>query len=104
MKTNNGYTKTQRSYRDIETNLKFDLYVHPDTHNFRLILDENENNNICAKGTEINGFYICSFTDCEIKINNKRVIKLPYGTFYCLKEGENITHKKFAGFKNFTKV
>lgn len=93
--------KTKRQYMDVETNEYFDLYSDSNTHEFSLISNGSKRH---AKGTEVNGFYICSHTSCTIKINAKKQIYLPQGTFYNLKEGEKVTHRKFICFSRFTKV
>jgi uncharacterized membrane protein YfhO len=95
------YYKTQRSFKDVETKEIFCLLMDDETKDFKLVSDGSE---VFAKGTEVNGFYICAHTDVTIKINNSRQIKLNRGTFYNLKENEKITHKKFTGFSRFTKV
>lgn len=92
--------KTNKVYKDIETNEKFCLWTDSDTHEFKLISDGSK---IHAKGTTVNGWYLCTFDNVTIKINNTRVIKLKQGTFYNMKEGETITHKKFAGQKKMIK-
>ena len=93
--------KSERTFNDVETNEKFSLYINPENHNFHLISEGSEKH---AKGTEVNGFYICAHSPIAIKINGSKVIDLPTGTFYNLKENETITHKKYCGFKRFTKV
>ena len=93
--------RTERTFSDVEDGEKFVLHTHAQTHDFYLISDGSEKH---AKGTEANGFYISAHSPVQIKINGKKVISLNTGQFYNLKEGEEITHKKFAGFKKFTKV
>ena len=92
--------KTQRTFKDIEDNENFNLYIDNEKHNYALISEGSEK---YANGTSVNGFYICAHTSVDIKINNSKVINLPTGYFYNIKEGERITHKKFCGFKKFTK-
>jgi hypothetical protein len=92
--------RTKRSFIDIEDKEVFVLYQESND-SFRLISDGSEK---YAKGTEVNGFYICAHCGVTIKINNKKQITLPMGTFYNLKENEVITHKKYTGFDKFTKV
>lgn len=91
---------TKRIFTDIEENEPFRLYVNSDTHEYFLISDGTEK---YAKGTEVNGFYICAHDCVTIRINGKKDIKLSQGSFYNLKEGEAVTHKKYAGFSRFTK-
>ncbi len=96
------YEQTQRNYRDVETDVKYSLFINPQTHEYKLIITEK--NEKYAIGTEANGFYICSCTPAEIKLNNNKVVKVNSGEFYNLKEGEKVTHHKFCGFKKFVKI
>lgn len=96
-------TKTQRVFSDVETGFKWSLY-QDETDNFHLIMDEPQGYSAPSIGSEVNGFYICAHTACTIRLNTKTDVELPTGTFYNMKEGEKITHKKFIGFKRFTKV
>jgi hypothetical protein len=105
MKTDD-YKPSKRTYIDVETDEKFTLYVSDSTHKFKLI---SEGSKMYAPGTEINGFYICAFTDVTIKLNTGKIIHLPRGTFYNLKEADNgileeVAMRKFLGFNKFTKV
>jgi hypothetical protein len=93
------YTATQRKFKDIETNLLFTLYENSTTKSFKLIFEDNKNNNDPANGTEVNGFYLTSF-EMHIKLNGNKIVKLKPGTFYNLKEGETITHKKIIGYNS----
>ena len=95
-------TATNRIFTDIEDNEKFRLYVNETTHEYKLELEGKSEK--YAQGTSVNGFYICAHCGVTLKINGKKQIYLPMGTFYNLKENEIITHKKFTGFKKFTKV
>ena len=88
-------TKTQRSYKNVETDVFYDLYMDNDKHNYSLI---------DKQGNRVNGFYLCPFDSVQIKLNTKQIISLSYGEFYNLKEGETVTHRKFCGFKKFTKI
>ena len=88
-------TKTQRSYTDVETNVCYDLYQDSETHEFSLI---------DKVGNRVNGFYLCAFTACKIKLNSKKIIDLKDGQFYNLKENETVTHRKFCISKKFTKI
>ena len=93
------YTPTERKYKDIETNLMFTLYQDNSTKSFKLIFEDNKEYNDPANGTEVNGFYLTSF-EAHIKINGNKVVKLKPGTFYNLKEGETITHRKIIGINS----
>ena len=92
---------TNRVYTDVETKEMFRLYSHPTNHSWHLISEGNKN---IADGCEVNGFYLCAFDSVTIKINGSKIVSLGMGNFYNLKEGEIITHNKFAGFKKFTRV
>lgn len=100
MKTDE-YRPSKRKYTDVETGEEFVLYVGETTHEFKLI---SQGSKEYAAGTEVNGFYICSFTACTIKLNTGRKIYLPMGTFYNLKEEESVISRKFIGFNKFVKV
>ncbi len=95
---------TQRTYTDTETGDKFRLYMNSEGNKYALITDGSDNPEAPAKGSKVNGFYLCAFTGVTIKINNKKLVKMANGEFYNLKEGETVTHKKFIGFKKFTKT
>lgn len=96
-----SYYKTNRYFYDIETNEVCDLWMDNITHEFKLVHRGSEDT---VKGSEVNGFYICAHSSVTIKINGKRQVHLQMGTFYHIKEGEKVTHKKYPGFKKFTKV
>lgn len=105
MKTDE-YRPSKRKYTDVETGEEFILYVGETTHEFKLFSHGSKR---YAAGTEVNGFYLCSFTACTIKLNTGRKIYLPMGTFYNLKETDNgiieqVITRKFDGFNKFTKV
>lgn len=95
--------QTQRSYQDVETGHKFNLWMD-NADNFHLIAGPQQSEGAPTEGTEINGFYISAHSGVTIKLNGKKQIKMDIGQFYHLKEGEQITHKKFTGFSKFTKI
>ena len=95
---------TQRKYTDHDTKRVFTLYTHPSTHNYELIYDNPKNDLDMAKGTSVGGFFLCPFDSVSIKLNTGKVINLGYGEFYTLKENEEVTHKKYAGFAKFRKI
>jgi hypothetical protein len=95
--------KTQRTYTDAETGIMYALYKDS-ADRFRLILDTPQGPQAPTPGTEVNGFYLCAFTACTIKINKTKQVRLNMGQFYTLKEGEQVTHCKYIGFDKFTKV
>jgi hypothetical protein len=98
--------KTKRTFINVETQKRFSLYQDEETKNFELIFDTPTDDPMeHAPGTTINGFYIAAHDDAEIKLNKKKIVKVPRGTFYNLKEGEKITHRRFTALKmNFRKV
>ena len=107
MKTQKYFSElvpTQRKYTDHETKRVFTLYTHPSTHNYELIYDNPKNDLDLAKGTGVGGFYLCPFDSVSIKLNTGKVVNLGYGEFYTLKENEQVTHKKYAGFAKFRKI
>jgi hypothetical protein len=93
---------TQRTYTDAETGLNTRLYTSLDGSKFHLICEGQPD--IIADGSEINGFYIAAHTGAEIKLNTGKKIFISCGSFYHLKEGEQVTHRKFVGFSKFTKL
>jgi len=96
--------KTKRTFENVETNKVFQLYFDPQSGNHSLIFEGSNDPEAPAKGTEVNGFYILAHTGGEIKLNTKKIVKLSSGQFYNLKEGEEVTHVKYTGFKRFRKA
>lgn len=94
--------QTNRNFTDVETGDVFRLYTSKDNSVYHLIAENNTNK--VAPGTEVNGFYISAHTSQHIKIDGKKIVYLPIGSFYNMKQGEKITHKKYTGFNKFTKV
>lgn len=92
--------RTNRIFTDTESKEIFVLYTNSNG-NYHLISDGSDKH---AKGTEVNGFYICAHCGVTIKINNAKIVKLNQGEFYNFKENELVTHKKYIGFKRFTKT
>ena len=95
---------TQRKYTDHDTKRVYTLYTHPSTHNYELIYDNPKNDLDFAKGTSVGGFFLCPFDSVSIKLNTGKIVNLGHGEFYKLKENEQVTHKKYAGFAKFRKV
>lgn len=96
--------KTERTFINVETQKRFSLYQDANTKNFELIFDTQTDDPMeHAPGTRINGYYIAGHDDAEIKLNTKKIVKVPRGYFYNLKEGEQVTHRRFSslggGFK-----
>ena len=85
---------TQRTYTDIETGKRFRMYTNHDHDIFKLICD----------GEEVGRFFACAFDSVTVRLNTGREISLSSGQFCSLKDGELITHKRYAGFKKFTKI
>jgi hypothetical protein len=96
-----AFNRTQRTFENVETKEVFALYMHSETHEYKLISDGSEKH---AAGTEVNGFYIAPHTSVTLKINGTKQVYVGNGQFYNIKEGETITHKKYIGFKKFTKA
>lgn len=94
--------QTQRTYTDAETGYKTRLYTSLDGSEFHLIY-EGQHDKI-ADGSEVNGFYISAHTGAEIKLNTGKKIFIGSGNFYHLKQGEQVTARKFVGFSRFTKI
>ncbi len=93
---------TQRVFLDAETGYKARLYTSLDGSKYHLIYEGQSD--IIADGCEVNGFYISAHTGAEIKLNTDKKIFVDSGSFYHLKEGERATHRKFIGFKRFSKL
>jgi hypothetical protein len=100
---NDELRKTQREFSSVETGIYYSLYMD-NADRYYLIIDKNQGEKSPTIGTQANGFFICSHTGVTIKINNTKQVALNMGTFYNLKEGEKITHKKYTGFSRFTKI
>lgn len=88
--------KSKRTYTDIETNKKYDVYVNESTHEKYLI--DSENNELKKQ------FYACAFDSVTIKLNTGKTIDLSFNNMYVCKEGESIIGRKFVGFKHFSKI
>lgn len=102
MKQDTHKTPTQRTYTDIETGYNTRLHTSNDASKYHLVYEGQPE--VIADGCEVNGFYLMAHTGGEIKLNTGRRITLQMGTFYHLKEGEQVTHRKFIGFKKFSKI
>ena len=98
----NGYAPTKRSYTNVETGETYRLFQHETTHAHKLISESEK----CGTN-EVNGYYLCAFTGCTIKVKTPTGIKhvtLNMGEFYNTQEGETVTHRKFIGFTKFSKL
>lgn len=91
--------RTNRSFNDVEDKEVFVLHTKNNSE-YSLISDGSDK---YAKGTTVNGWYLCANCGISIKINNIKIVKLKQGEFYNLKENEIITHKKNIGSIKFTK-
>lgn len=98
-----NFIPTKRNFRNVETGDIFKLYMNQITNEYKLIF-EGENHPKMSKGTQVNGWYLSAHTPIEIKLNNSKIVRLGTGDFYNLKEEEEVTHKKYCGFKKFTKI
>lgn len=87
-------TKTQRSYTDKETGVVYRL--HTDQADRLRLIDR--------QGNECKAFYLSASVNTAIKLNTGEQISLSVGQFYTLKEGEQVTHRKFIGIGNFRKL
>jgi hypothetical protein len=96
-----NFRKTNRHFKNCETGDICDLWMDDITHEYKLIHQGSEQT---AKGSEVNGFYIAAHSSITIKINRKKIVSISRGEYYNLKEFEQITHKKYCGFKSFTKI
>lgn len=95
MQTTN-LTKSKRSYTDILTNEKYDLYVNDATKHFHLIN---------SAGIELkSSYYLCAFDSVTIKLNTKKQISLSMNDMYVMQPGEKLISRKFAGFNKFYKA
>ena len=98
-------TPTQRLFKCLDSGYLFRLHTNAETHEPSLFIEPSTNPEAPTKGTEVNGWYLSMTNPVDIKINNTKVVKIPVGFFYNLKEDEIITHKKFIGFdKRFKKA
>ncbi len=86
--------KTQRSYTDVKTGERFDMYRDEQTGVLHL-----QNNSRTIKS-----FLVAAFTGVTYKFLGGKVVKLQMGKFYELEKGEKPTHLKYTGFKNFSKL
>lgn len=87
---------TERTFTNVETGNRCRLYI-TESDQYRLIAEGNEQH-------EVKRFYISAHTAAAIRLNTKAEIYVERGTFYNLKEGEIVTHRKFVGFNKFTKA
>ena len=95
-------TETNRTFIVVETGYKTRLCTSNDASKYYLIFEGQPEK--IANGSEVNGFFLAAHSGVEIKINNRKIVKVPMGYFYSLKENEVITHKKYDGFSKFTKI
>ncbi len=93
---------TQRTYTDVENGHTCRLYTSNDASKYHLIYEGQPNE--IANGCEVNGFYLAAHTGATIKTNKGNELFVNRGEFYNLKEGEEVTHRKFIGFNKFSKI
>jgi len=94
---------TQRTYTNVETGFNCRLYTSLDGSKFHLIYEDNEPP-APVEGTEVDRFYLAAHSGATIKLNTGKKLEVSRGEFYNLKEGEQVTHRKFTGFSKFKKV
>lgn len=94
--------QTQRTFTNVETGYNCRLCTSQDASKYHLIYEGQPEQ--IADGSEVNGFYISAHTGTTIRLNTKKEIFIDRGEFYHLKEGEQVTHRKFIGFSKFTKL
>ena len=96
--------KTNRVYTDVETGKIWNLHFDSQKNSYHLIYENKGDQMDHATGSEVNGFY-ATVNEIDLKINSKKIIKLPACSFYNLKENEHVTHKRYTGIqKNFSKI
>lgn len=91
-----NFYQTQRSYTNLETKERFNMWRNENTH---------ENILVSKSGERFNGpVYIAAFTATYIKLNTKKVVYINNGEFYHLKEGEKAISKRFFIEPRFRKI
>lgn len=94
--------KTERTFTDIETGYKFMQWQNPETHQIKL-LAEGQPDKIPNRAQPSN-FYASNFPQ-DIKLNTGKIIALKPQTFYSIKKGEIVTHRKIEGLhKKFVRI
>jgi len=87
-------TRTNRTFTNAKTGKEYILFTSQDASKDHLITEEGEH---------AQRFYATAYEQ-TIKLNTGKVISLEAGTFYELKDGEKVTHRRIAGRNKFTKV
>lgn len=90
------YIPTERTYQHVFTGDKFRLYESDKTGKTKLL---NE-----STGEEPEAFYTSAFTGVTLRLKDKQEIYLKAGQFLPINSSNPITHKKYIGFKKFTKL
>ncbi len=95
-----GYIPTERIFTCVETGHKYRLYTHPEKKGNTLISEIGHSPEF--------GFYASSFAQ-RIKLNTGKIVELQPMSFYALKEGEQVTHRKLLQsgdtyLKRFSKI
>ncbi len=93
---------SNRIYTDVENGQRCRLYTSNDASKYHLIYEGQPEQ--IADGCEVNGFYIAAHTGAMIKTNKGKQIYVNMGQFYNLKEGEQVTHRKFTVMDKFVKI
>jgi hypothetical protein len=89
--------KTQRSYNNHFTKVKYSMFQDSNTHQSFLI---NERNN-----DTIRNFVLCAHNDITYKFQDGTILEIPRGEFLEISTDNPPTHKKYTGIqKRFTKI
>lgn len=91
-----GYQPTARTYANVETRQIFRMYQHSDTKALKLINEQTHE--------DVSNFYICAFTDCEVKLNTGEIVSLQQGTFFQQTAERKVAARKFCSEKRFRKI
>lgn len=96
MKPAPTYTRTQRTYTEAGTNESFAMYHQAETDQRKLV---NE-----TTGEEITPFYVCAFTDVDVKLNTGEIVSIPNGSFIRTNANRYPIARKFFIEKRFRKL
>lgn len=90
------YIPKERTYQHVFSGDKFRLYESDKTGKTKLI---NE-----STGEEPEAFYACALIGVTLRLKDKQEIYLKAGQFLPINTNNPITHKKYIGFKRFSKI
>jgi hypothetical protein len=88
--------KSNRSYTDVNSNVKYDVYTDEFTHQLYFI--DKEGNELKKP------YYACAFDSVTIKLNTGKTIDMSFNDMYVCKKGEKVVSRRFAGFNKFSKL